>query len=76
MSNWQIQSSLELKLGQKLEDLKIGSCVQMEEQYLLIFCFFLSFILGFSTQYSNMRPRSLSGGIEEGESNFLGGPLS
>lgn len=73
MSNWQIQLSLEQKLGQKLEGLKIGSCVQMKDQYLFIFCFFLSFILWFSTQYSNMRPRRLSGGIEEDEPNFLRG---
>jgi hypothetical protein len=64
MSTWQTQSSLEPNFGQKTDGLKIGSCVKMKEQYLIIFCFFLSFVLGFSAQDSHMRLRGLSGGIE------------
>jgi hypothetical protein len=72
MSTWQTQSSLEPNFGQKTDGLKIGSCVKMKEQYLIIFCFFLSFVLRFFALYSNTRMRGLSRGIKENESNFLG----
>ena len=46
-----------------MDGVRIGVCVQIKQQYLIILPFFLSFIHGLSPQYFNINPRGLSGGI-------------
>jgi hypothetical protein len=46
----------------KQPEFKIGSWVQIKQEYLTILCFFFPFVQGLSSQYFNIFPRELSEG--------------